>query len=210
MKLIVISSPNKSNSEIRHIIDFCENGLEIFHIKKKGFSNKKMKEFIELIPKKYHDRLVLHSHFHLAVKYPVRGIHIGTKRKVKLFSVIKSIYARVMRRNLKVSKSFHSIQSLNSDKKSYDYVLLSPIFDRHDMQLFSAAFSEKQLRNTLFKTNHNVIAFGGVREDRVALARRTGFAGVAVHSELWREKSNRLSKFKSLMESVHLANETIN
>ncbi|MCB0481886.1 MAG: thiamine phosphate synthase [Flavobacteriales bacterium] len=210
MKLIVISSPNKSNSELKHIINFFENGLEIFHIKKKGFTNAKMIEFINSIPRKYHERLVLHSHYHLAVKFSVRGIHKGSKRKFKFFSVIKFYYARFFGRSLRVSKSFNSIQSLTSDKGKYDYVLLSPIFDRHDMQEFSAAYSEKQLRNVLFKCQHNVIAFGGVKESRVNLARRTGFDGVAVHSDIWREKQNRLAKFIGLINAVKEAEKNIN
>lgn len=210
MKLILISSPNKSKSEIKHIIDFFESGLDIFHIKKKGFDRKKMKEYIDMIPREFHDRLVLHSHYTLALKYDIRGIHTGTKRNKSFWKRIKFGITKLLKPKLKVSKSFHSIQSLTSDKGKYDFVLLSPVFDRHDMQDFSAAYSEKQLRSTLFKSKQRVVAFGGVKEGKVALARRTGFAGVAVHSEIWREKADRLGKFKSLVAEVQKVAETIN
>lgn len=210
MKLIVISSPNKSQSEIRHVIDFFENGLEIFHIKKKGFSPIKMKEYIEMIPAKYHNRLVLHTHFYLAPKYKLRGIHLSRKSKSdSIFNPFHYYFARLFRKGLKLSKSFHSIQSLTSDSGNYEYVFLSPVFDKHEMQLFSAAFGEKQLRNALFKTSHSVIALGGITEDRVEIARRTGFQGVALHSAIWKEKNNRLAKFIEIRNRVERAVSTI-
>jgi len=88
------------------------------------------------------------------------------------------------------------------DKKNYDYVFLSPVFDHHDISVFSAAFGEKQLRAVLYKSKHEVIALGGVRTERIELARRTGFAGVALQSAVWKEKLNRLNKFKEISSEV--------
>ncbi|MCB0483022.1 MAG: thiamine phosphate synthase [Flavobacteriales bacterium] len=210
MKLIVISSPNKSHSEIRHVIDFFENGLEVFHVKKQGFSRAKMKEYLDMIPRKYRDRIVLHSHFYLAPRYKLRGIHLSKRKSSdSLLNTFHYIYARLFTRHLKMSKSFHSIQSLMSDTGNYDYVLLSPVFDKHEMQIFSAAFGEKQLRNTLFKTKHKVIALGGITEDRIDIARRTGFYGVALHGLIWKEKANRLGKFIEIRDRVVRATANI-
>ena len=96
--------------------------------------------------------------------------------------------SKIFAPSLKISKSYHSIHSMVNDKKKYDYVFLSPVFDNHDISVFSAAFSEKQLRSVLYKTHHKVMALGGVRKERIELARRSGFAGVALHSTIWKEK----------------------
>ncbi|MGY8952163.1 MAG: hypothetical protein ACKVJP_02205, partial [Flavobacteriales bacterium] len=110
MKLIVISSANKSKSEVRHIIGFFENGLDIFHIKKKGYSRAKMKEYIEMIPNQYYDRLVLHSHYDLAKKFNLRGIHISRHKKRKKFvSNLHYYIFKILAPSLKISKSHHSI-----------------------------------------------------------------------------------------------------
>lgn len=203
MKLIVISSPNKSKSEIRHIVDFFENGLDVFHIKKKGYSRSKMKEYIEMIPHKYYDRLVLHSHYDLAKKFNLRGIHISRhKKRRKFVSNVHYYVSKIIAPSLKISKSYHSIHSMVHDKKKYDYVFLSPVFDHHDISVFSAAFGEKQLRSVLYKTEHEVIALGGVRTERIELSRRTGFSGVALHSAVWKEKNHRLKKFKEIASEV--------
>jgi len=211
MKLVVISSPNKSKSEIRHIEDFFENGLDVFHIKKKDFTRSKMKEFIEMIPRKYHDKLVLHSHYDLARKYNLRGIHISRHKKRRKFTSNLHYYiSKIFAPRLKVSKSFHSIHSMVHDKRNYDYVFLSPVFDHHDINVFSAAFGEKQLRSVLYKSKHQVIALGGVKTERIVLARRAGFGGIALHSAVWKEKLNRLNRFKEIRTEVQRVVKEVN
>lgn len=209
MKLIVVSSANKSKSEIRHIVDFFEGGMDLFHIKKKGFSKRKMEDYIKMIPKKYHSKLVLHSHYGLASKYSLRGIHISrSKKNKKGLGSIRYWYTKLFNGKLHISKSFHSIQGMVNDSKKYDYVFLSPVFDNHNMSVFSAAFSEKQLRNVLYKTKHNVVALGGVTTERVEVARRTGFYGTALHSTIWREKADRAGVFNAIAnETARVAKE---
>ncbi|MBD79458.1 MAG: hypothetical protein CL840_11105 [Crocinitomicaceae bacterium] len=211
MKLIVISSPNKSRSEIKHVVDFFENGLDVFHIKKKGFSRSRMKEYIRMIPRKYHDRLVLHSHYSLAKQFGLRGIHISRhKKRRKFISVVHYYIAKIIAPGLKISKSYHSIHSMVNDKKNYDYVFISPVFDHHDISVFSAAFGEKQLRSVLYKSKHEVIALGGVRTERIELARRTGFSGIALHSAIWKEKTHRLQKFMEVSNEVQRVVREVN
>jgi thiamine-phosphate pyrophosphorylase len=211
MVFVVISSPNKSKSEIRHIVEFFDNGLDFFHVKKKGFTKSKMEEYLSAIPKKYRNKIVLHSHYFLAKKYGLRGIHISRhKKRKKYMSDVHYYIAKVFAGNLKISKSYHSIHSLVHDKKKYDYVFLSPVFDSHNIGVFSASFSEKQLRSVLYKTHHNVVALGGVTTDRVEVARRSGFDGVALHSTIWREKNDRLAKLIEVKKEVDRTTKEIN
>lgn len=63
MKLIVISSPAPVPNEHTFINSLFEEGLKIFHIHKPNFSKQEIKNFIQKIPSKYHNRIVLHSDF---------------------------------------------------------------------------------------------------------------------------------------------------
>lgn len=211
MKLIVVSSPNKSKSEIGYIIHFMKLGLDYFHVKKKKFSRKQMVEYLKMIPPEYRSRIILHSHYSLATKFKLGGIHISSHKKHTSFiGNIQFGIARLLKPNLKLTKSFHSIQSLVNDKRNYEYVFLSPVFDRHEMQEFSAAYFEKQLRNVLYKSKHNVIALGGVSLPRIEVARRTGFDGVAVHSTIWKEKNDRVQMFSELAKETQRVSTQIN
>jgi thiamine-phosphate pyrophosphorylase len=211
MKLIVVSSPNKSKSEIGYLIDFMKIGIDVFHVKKKKFTRRQMVDYLSMIPEEFRSRVVLHSHYSLATRFNLRGIHISSHKKHTSFwgDIIFGI-ARYFKRNLKLTKSFHSIQSLVNDKKQYDYVFLSPVFDRHEMQEFSAAYSEKQLRSVLYKSRHQVIALGGVIYSRIGLAKRTGFEGVAIHSAIWKEKHDRSAMFEEIYKETKRVEEQVN
>ena len=63
MKLIVISSPTPVPNEHEIINSLFEEGLEIFHVHKPDFSKQEIKDFIQQIPSKYHNRIALHSDF---------------------------------------------------------------------------------------------------------------------------------------------------
>ncbi|TAL61669.1 MAG: thiamine phosphate synthase [Bacteroidetes bacterium] len=63
MKLIVVSSPTPVPNERATINSLFEEGVEVFQIHKPDFSKEEIKNFIQQIPTKYHNRIVLHSDF---------------------------------------------------------------------------------------------------------------------------------------------------
>ena len=75
-----------------------EHGLESLHIKKPGFSKKQLKKYIDLIPLKHHNKIIIHSHYSLAFKYNVKGLHLSSsfrntnffyKKYISLYKIIK-------------------------------------------------------------------------------------------------------------------------
>jgi len=200
MKIVVISSANKSTSEIDYIIKFLQSGADYFHIKKKGFSKKKMKRYLEQIPNEFRHRLILHSHYGLAIKYKLGGIHLSSKQRKRWFrNALRFLWYRLMHPRLIYTTSYHSIQGLVDAKRKYHYVFLSPVFDIHEMTTFSAAYSEAQLIKTLKKSKQEVIALGGVNASNVATAFKAGFEGIALHGIIWREKLHRHQKFEEVI-----------
>src|ERR1039458_7901787 len=63
MKLIIISSPVAVPNEHEIINSLFEEGLEIFQLHKPDFSKDEMKQFVQQIPFKYHNKIALHSSF---------------------------------------------------------------------------------------------------------------------------------------------------
>ena len=82
-KLIVISSPSSEPNETEAIISLFKAGLKIFHLRKPAMSEKKMNSFVSAVPKKYHSRMIIHSHYSLAKKYDLGGIHFSEKERNK-------------------------------------------------------------------------------------------------------------------------------
>src|SRR4051812_19891912 len=86
MKMILISSSKKNDSEIGMLMNMFVYGLDTYHFRKKKFYTRQLKNYLEEIPVKYHNRIVIHSHHELALKYNLKGIYISSshkKRKIR-------------------------------------------------------------------------------------------------------------------------------
>src|SRR3972149_4312026 len=106
--IIVISNPAAIAKEHAIINQLFDEGLEIFHLRKKGFSENEIKKFIELIPEKYFNRIVLHSHYRLAKEYNLKGIHVPVNTKNEQAYGTRSI-------------SFHSLDEIEKYNRKFDY-----------------------------------------------------------------------------------------
>lgn len=189
MKLIVISNPTNFKNEHEILCSLFESGLEYFHLRKPDFSKEEMESFLEQIPLKYLNKIVLHSHHDLLEKYNLKGKHISST-KLNLKGDSKYI-----------STSFHTLEEIENCKEKYDYVFLSPIFDSISKRGYSSNFDKKQLPD--FFTNHpktvDIIALGGINKNTVFDAMKIGFDGVAVLGGLWMS-NNPLQTFNHLLK----------
>ena len=161
MKLIVISSSAPVPNEQTLINSLFEEGLENFQVHKPDCSKEEIKNFIQQIPSKYHNKIFFHSDF----------------------------------------PKFHSLKELGNYKGKYEYAFLSPIFDSISKAGYKSKFSDRLYNFLLFHpelintvNGKNIIALGGIDEDKIELARKAGFAGVAAVGAIWNNK-NPVEKF---------------
>lgn len=196
MKLVVISSPNKFESELKLIPKLFDLGLETFHLRKPKFSYSSLNKYLKLFPKEYLSRVIIHSHHRLALKYNLKGVHITEKKKKKkIITAVKLKILKFLKKNLVVTSSFHSANDLLLDKKNYEYVFLSPVFQSISKQNYGTAFSEDILKKVLSKTHHKVMALGGINSGNIEKAKELGFSGVAVLGALWEEEKDPVETF---------------
>lgn len=60
MELILVSDFCKITNEHLLLNELFNNGLEIFHLRKRDYSLQQMIDYLHLIPEKYHSRIVIH------------------------------------------------------------------------------------------------------------------------------------------------------
>lgn len=186
MQLIVVSSPKKKDEEIVHVIRMFEAGLERFHLRKPGVSKKYLKEFIEQIPKKYRNRVIIHSNHRYALRYKLGGIHISKKHRKKILSLrIKLMWYRMRRPGLIVTRSCHKLGDLTNTKVSYNYVFLSPIYDSISANTLSGGFNKRGLISSMEQSPLKVVAMGGVIPERFQELADLGFYGFAMLGYIW-------------------------
>jgi len=197
-KLIVISSPEGYEHEIQDVHEMFKAGMQHFHIRKPKFSTHSLRHYIEKIDKKYHSRIVLHSHHELCIPFKLRGLHLTQRHRKKFIrNWLRMKYIKVRRPKIEITAAYHTITAFKRENPGYSYVFLSPIFDSISKLGYRSTFSEDSLQEMLHKTSYEVIALGGVDEDKIEQAKKWGFSGVAVLGSIWKSKEP-FEKFKRI------------
>jgi thiamine-phosphate pyrophosphorylase len=204
MKLILISSSRSIEKETEILNALFDIGLPTLHIRKPKYSTPKLRKLLQSIPSKYHDRIIIHSHHNLALKFDLRGIHLTKthmRRRLKTWLTLQLLKRR--KPDLLITTSYTKLGNILEAEKQYSYVFLSPIFDSSTSK-YQAGFTEHSLIGVLKKTPYKVIARGGVDVQHVEKVCEIGFYGLAIHSSIWdnddpiSEFNSYLNKFKEL------------
>ncbi len=199
MKMILISPSERKDSELPYLIGMFEKGLQTYHLRKTKFSTKELYSFIAEIPEKFHNRIVIHTHHELAMKFNLKGIYISrSHKKRKLRTAFRLFWFKIRKVTLQRSLTLRSIEALLDYDSNYEYVLLSPVFDSLSGN-FQAGFTEHNLKHALKITKYFTVARGGVSVDTLEKAHELGFKGAAFYSSIWKSK-NPLQEFIKVKE----------
>ena len=88
-----------------------------------------------------------------------------------------------------------ALEELKEQKRNFDYVFFSPVFDSISKQDYRANYSPEELRKAHKAgiIDKKVMALGGIDVDNVREVKSLGFGGVAIMGALW-------SKFDSCLD----------
>ena len=196
MELMVITRPDFFEGEAEAIRMLLDEGLEFLHIRKPDSTEEQMEQLLKQIPAEYYNRIVLHEHYDLAMKYDLRGVHINRRTK-----------GHVPCYKWEMSTSVHSLEEVEKKKGCFDYLFLSPIYDSISKTGYHSAFSAKQLREARerFIISRNVIALGGVKAGCMAMLRVQGFGGAAVLGDVWNrwDTGDFTTHFRQLLQEAN-------
>lgn len=192
--LIVISNPTILPKENEVITRLFKKGMQVFHLRKPGVSKKEIKKLLLAIPKRFHKRIVLHSHYSLLNEFHLKGIHYTEKtRKKKLPLSFRS-------KEHTVSASFHAFKDIQGSQRAYDYIFLSPVFDSISKKGYKKNFAEPELRELLVKKK-NIFALGGVEPVTIKKIQSMGFKGAASLGYIW-ESKEPVAAYRRLVSKI--------
>ncbi|NQY67711.1 MAG: thiamine phosphate synthase [Flavobacteriales bacterium] len=196
MDIIVVSSPTNISGEIQIINKLFNNGLETFHIRKPNFSDEKLEFFLNQIPEKHLEKVILHSHYKLAKKFKIKGIHLTRRYKSNKFKKWwRLLFLRYSNPRSSISTSFHSISSILTNTEKYHYIFLSPVFDSISKKGHMGDFTDRNLTSSLKRTKQKMYALGGVSSDNIPKAHALGFSGVALLGAIWQDDRDPIDEF---------------
>lgn len=186
--IILISNPGPVKDEHKIISQIFDEGLEIFHLRKKEYPESELRRFIEKfienIPEEHWQNIVLHSHYHLAAEYGLRGIHVPNTFKGETSGKTLSV-------------SFHSLEEILKSEIPFEYGFLSPVFNSISKEGYQSRFNAGELKLFLKDTKAKIIALGGIDEDKIETVREMGFSGIALLGAVW-QNEQPVDKFKQI------------
>lgn len=177
--IIVLTQPFFFSSEAEKIVGMLQNGIaDIIHIRKPQSTIAEMQQLIEQLPHSVYDKIVLHDHHSLALKYNLRGVHLNSRNPQPPANFSGTI-----------SISCHSINELEEQKRRpFTYLSLSPIFDSISKKDYKSAFTEHEIEKARQQgiIDYRVMALGGVTFDKVEKVKQMGFGGAMILGDAWR------------------------
>jgi thiamine-phosphate pyrophosphorylase len=200
--MIVISNPIPVANEITTIHSLFEEGMMLFHVRKPSFGDLEMKQFLSEINPQYRDRLVLHSHYHLAKEFNIKRIHFSeSERKATLMLPNRAIFDILKNQDFLLSTSVHTIEDFNALNDNFEYAFLSPVFPSISKENYSSKtdlFEEIKKREN-FRTR--LVALGGMDPNTINQTLKNGFDSVALLGTIW-NRNNPIENFKSCQKIV--------
>ena len=201
MKLILISPLDDYENEIGVLHQLFALGLEFFHLRKPNYSEARLRAFILQINANYRNRIVLHSHHHLAKDMMLKGVHFNSKVGMNQQMEVEE--------GLQKSASCHSFEQIKSvSMRHMKYVFLSPVFDSISKDGYLSPFSINDIA-TFFQTPQSpkTIALGGIDKLNISKCKDMGFDGVALMGAVWNSKQaikNFLDCQRQLINAVKI------
>ncbi len=203
MTVSVITTSDKSSSEIPTLIRLFKAGLPVLHLRKAKFTTKKLREYLDYIPKEYHNRIIIHSHHHLVFIYNLKGIHFTRthlKKKIKCYFKMK--WYQLRKRKLVVTRSFHHLESLNNNKIKYTYVFLNPFFSKTEPLKNHFDITPSYLTKALQDYPIPVHASGNITLENVKTLKEYNLHGVALSKIIWENPGSAVEIYQSVCEHL--------
>lgn len=176
MKLIILTPPDFFVEEDKILSALFEEGLDLLHLRKPGTEPVYSERLLTLLPESHLNQIVVHDHFYLKEEFSLRGIHLNSRNPAPPLGYKGHL-----------SKSFHNMDDLKVEKKNFNYVFLSPIFDSISKSDYTSAFEINALKEAAAKgiIDKKVMALGGITTENIALVKDLGFGGVVILGDLW-------------------------
>ena len=118
MRVIAITLEDFFPGEAVVIEAALNGGYDLVHLRKPGASEEEMISILEELPAECRARIVIHSHFNLALRYGLYGIHLNSR-----CSIVPDGFSG------SISRSCHTLEEVEQYKDSCNYLFLSPIFN---------------------------------------------------------------------------------
>ncbi|RYY52437.1 MAG: thiamine phosphate synthase [Chitinophagaceae bacterium] len=177
--MIIVVTPDQAISREHAIIrQLFEAGLQCFHIRKYGLPDTELKAYLDAIDPAYHQRLVLHTHYHLAKAYGINRLHFREEdRLADRHMDYKNEY--------RLSTSVHDIAAFNHLDTTWEYAFLSPMYPSISKQGYGNEHTALAMLAQRNNRQCQLIGLGGIDAHNFKEVFMCGADGIALLGGIW-------------------------
>lgn len=196
MKLIIISPPEHIPHEAETINALFDEGLQVYHIRKPGWSAMEMEFVVSRIKAQHLDKVSLHNNHVHRTDWGISRLHFPEKERLKMPEELFEDFAK----HTTLSTSVHSPEGLNLLSKSFSYSFGGPLFPSISKPGYQSGVTWSK-NSVAGHQGTKLIALGGIDENNIAEVISSGFGGAAVLGAIWQSESP-IEKYKLLRTIV--------
>jgi thiamine-phosphate pyrophosphorylase len=195
--LIVISNPTPIANEATIINALFEEGLEVLHLRKPDTNINELRELIEKISSKHHNKIALHQHHEIANYYGIKRLHFSEVKRKEMREEALTALKEVD--NI-LSASIHQTEEYNTLSSSFEYTFFGPLFNSISKQGYTSTIKDDFLFPVM--DNHpKVIAIGGIDATNIKQVMDMQFNGAAVLGIIWQKPKESIQQFKAVQKA---------
>ena len=176
--MILLSPARPVLDEQHQLQHFLEAGLPLYHIRHYTFDEEQMRAYLSGIPARYRDRLVLHSHFHLAKAFGINRLHVREADRVQ-----RNHEAYIG--SFILSTSVHSMDCFNALASCWAYAFLSPVFPSISKQGYGMSHTVLDQFHLRRNTAVGLVGLGGINAHNYQQVLAAGADDVAFLGGIW-------------------------
>jgi thiamine-phosphate pyrophosphorylase len=180
--IILIAPENDIPNEIEILNQLFQEGLEYYHFRKPHKDYKEHCNYLNLIDKQYHNRIIVHYHHTLINEFNLKGIHFQEQERVDHLDNPGQYFKGLSLFGKSISSSFHKTKDLEDCYFEFDYHLLSPVFSSLSKGGTGYGFNVNSI-------DKRIIGMGGVSADNLSKFDKLGYIGVGVLGGIWNNDS---------------------
>lgn len=178
--MLALISPEEASIELQYLDRFFDLGLDYFHIRKPGWGEDELLDYLSKINVEIREKCVVHlrsdSKSCSNQTYRDFGVHLNCKFRQQKFPEARYY-----------TSSVHQISELEDIPESvFSYTFVSPIFPSISKRGYLPTYNLEEISKLVETSKHKLCALGGIEPDNLSIVKDLGFEAIAVCGAIWK------------------------
>ena len=195
--LLIITHPEQVSGETQLWQQLLHAGADLILLRKPQWTMEAYAQALEQTDPACYPKIMIAGYWELYQRFGLMGVHLSGQRQEQTDAQLIADYRR---QGCRTSTGMHNVAALPLAANSWDYLLLSPVFDSISKPGYKAQIPHG------FKLQKNgckakVLALGGVDSTNAAQAKQMGFDGLALLGAIWQTPATAVQQLQ-LIKSI--------